>query len=66
MEDKLEPPGVGLIELELSLEEVIMHIIYIDFGDNTTCFPYTMEKCAHHVTSTLPNCSDVQQGISAK
>jgi len=32
-----------------------------DFGDNTTCFPYTMEKCSHHVQSSLPSCSDVKQ-----
>jgi len=33
-----------------------------DYGDNTTCFPYTMPQCAHHVaSSTLPSCEDVTQ-----
>lgn len=31
-----------------------------DYGDGTLCYDYTMEQCAHHVTSdTLPPCDDV-------
>jgi hypothetical protein len=60
MEDKLEPLGAGLTELELLLEEVIRINLILDFGDNSTCYPYTMEKCSHHVTSSLPSCSDVK------
>ena len=31
-----------------------------DYGTTGTCYNYTMEKCAHHVTSeTLPSCDDV-------
>ena len=33
-----------------------------DFGSKGTCYNYTMEQCAHHVTSkTLPSCDDVKQ-----
>ena len=33
-----------------------------DFGTSGTCFNYTMEQCAHHVTSdTLPSCDDVKK-----
>ena len=33
-----------------------------DFGTSNTCFNYTMEQCAHHVTSaTLPSCDDVKK-----
>lgn len=32
-----------------------------DFGDSKFCYPYTMEKCAHHVSGTgLKECSDVK------
>ena len=33
-----------------------------DYGSTGTCYNYTMEQCAHHVTSqTLPSCDDVKQ-----
>ena len=33
-----------------------------DFGSTGTCYNYTMEQCAHHVTSaTLKSCDDVKQ-----
>ena len=33
-----------------------------DYGTNGTCYNYTMEQCAHHVTSdTLPECDAVTQ-----
>lgn len=32
-----------------------------DFGDGKLCYDYTMEQCAHHVTSTMPSCDDVKQ-----
>ena len=33
-----------------------------DFGTSGTCYNYTMEQCAHHVTSdTLPLCDDVKK-----
>jgi len=32
-----------------------------DFGDSATCYPYTMERCSHHTTGSLPACSDVKQ-----
>ena len=32
-----------------------------DFGSSGTCFNYTMEQCAHHVTSSMPSCDDVTQ-----
>ena len=38
-----------------------------DFGTSNTCFNYTMEQCAHHVTSaTLPSCDDVKKLIFAR
>lgn len=31
-----------------------------DFGDKDTCYPYTMEKCSHHIKgSPFKECSDV-------
>jgi len=33
-----------------------------NYGDKTTCYPYTMPECAHHVSSpTLKNCDDTPQ-----
>ena len=33
-----------------------------DYGEGELCYDYTMEQCAHHVTSeTLPGCDDVTQ-----
>ena len=33
-----------------------------DYGSSGTCYNYTMEKCAHHVTDpSLPSCDDVAQ-----
>ena len=31
-------------------------------GEGQLCYDYTMDKCAHHVTSaTLPSCDDIAQ-----
>lgn len=33
-----------------------------DFGDNSLCYPYTMDKCAHHVEgSSYKECTDIKQ-----
>jgi len=32
-----------------------------DYGDDTLCYDYTMPQCAHHVTSSMPNCEDITQ-----
>lgn len=30
-------------------------------GDKTTCFPYTMAECEHHVPGPKPNCEKTQR-----
>ncbi len=62
MVDKLKPLGAGSTKLELFLEEVKKNY-KIDFGDKSTCYPYTMEKCSHFGSSSLPSCSNVIGGI---
>jgi hypothetical protein len=30
-------------------------------GDSTTCYPYTMPQCEHHVPGSKPNCANIEQ-----